>query len=60
MTERENEKLVLALQENCDLMQEYIDLLSTVENLDCLFLAPSEKIVTAIKEKAQSSGLEKV
>ncbi|MEX2568037.1 MAG: hypothetical protein WD431_18965 [Cyclobacteriaceae bacterium] len=60
MTERENENLVQALQENPILMQEYIELLSTVESLNCLFLSPSEKIVIAIKEKAQSSGLEKV
>ncbi len=60
MTEPENEAFVKVLQDDPDLMQEYIELLSILENLNNLQLAPSERVVNAIKKKAQSTGLEKV
>lgn len=60
MTEEENETLMQALKEDPLLMQEYIELLSTVEKLDQLLLEPSESIVCAIKKRARSRGLEKV
>ncbi|HLT08621.1 MAG TPA: hypothetical protein VK014_13910 [Cyclobacteriaceae bacterium] len=60
MSEFEMEKLVQALHEDDDLMQEYIDLLSTVEQLDQLILEPSDNVIKAIKETAKSSGLERV
>jgi hypothetical protein len=60
MTEPENEAFVKVLQDNPDLMQDYIETLSILENLNNLQLAPSEKIVNAIKKMAQSTGLEKV
>ncbi|SHM57172.1 hypothetical protein SAMN04488057_102183 [Cyclobacterium lianum] len=60
MTEEENETITKALKEDPKLMQEYINLLSTVETLDQLFLEPSESIVCAIKKRARSRGLEKV
>jgi len=60
MTEEENETLMQAVQEDQLLMQEYIDLLSTVEKLDQLLLEPSDSIVCAIKKRARSRGLERV
>lgn len=60
MTEPENEDFVKVLQDDPDLMQEYIELLSILENLNNLQLTPSERVVNAIKKKAQSTGLEKV
>ncbi|MBD3626569.1 MULTISPECIES: hypothetical protein [Cyclobacterium] len=60
MTEEENETLMQSLKKDPLLMQEYIDLLSTVEKLDQLLLEPSESIVYAIKKRARSRGLEKV
>jgi hypothetical protein len=42
------------------LMQEYVELLSTMELLEQVKLQPSEKIVKAIKKMAQSTGLQKV
>ena len=58
--EVENEKIVQALHKDESLMQEYIDLLSTLEQLDHLILHPSENVVRAIKRRSKSSGLEKV
>ena len=60
MTEPENEEFVEVLQDDPALMQEYIEMLSILENLNNLQLSPSERIVNAIKKKAQSTGLEKV
>lgn len=60
MTEYENEQFVQALQIDPIIMQEYIGMLSTIEQLDCLIFEPSEKVVKAIKRKAQSTGLERV
>jgi hypothetical protein len=59
MDEVEIEGLVQALHEDDELMQEYIDMLSTVEQLDQLILEPSENVVKSIKKNAKSSGLEK-
>jgi hypothetical protein len=60
MSEGENELFVQALHKDVTLMQEYIDMLSTIEQLDQLILEPSEKVVKAILKKAKSTGLEKV
>lgn len=60
MTEEEREEMVQALRHQSFLMQEYLDLLETVENLDQLLTEPSERIVNAIKKKARFRGLEKV
>ena len=60
MEEEENDQLVQILQSNQQLMQEYIDLLSTIGKLDLLLTEPSDSIINAIKKKARSKGLEKV
>ncbi|MBN3584771.1 hypothetical protein JYB64_20435 [Algoriphagus aestuarii] len=60
MTEVEQEKLVQALHQDESLMQEYVEMLSTLEQLDQIQLQPSEKVVNAIKSKAKSTGLERV
>ncbi|WP_375584157.1 hypothetical protein [Cyclobacterium xiamenense] len=60
MTEEESEQVGQALRHQPFLMQEYMDLLDTLENLNHLLLEPSESIVNAIKKKARSEGLEKV
>jgi hypothetical protein len=60
MSEGENEKLVQALHEDRSLMQEYLEMLSTIELLDDLILEPSEKVVKGILRKAYSTGLEKI
>jgi uncharacterized protein with von Willebrand factor type A (vWA) domain len=60
MPEVEQELLMQALQSDDALMQEYVEMLSTIEQLDQVRLQPSEKIVKAIKEMAHSTGLEKV
>lgn len=59
MNEIESEKMVQALHMDASLMQEYLDMLSTLEQLDQLILQPSDKVVKAIKKRS-SSGLEKV
>lgn len=60
MSEVEQELLMQALQSDDSLMQEYVEMLSTIEQLDQVRLLPSEKIVKAIKKMAHSTGLEKV
>jgi len=60
MEEEENDQLVQILQDDQQLMQEYIDLLSTIEKLDIVLIEPSDSIINAIKKKARSKGLEKV
>jgi hypothetical protein len=60
MEEEENDQLVQKLQNDQQLMQEYIDLLSTIGKLDLLLTEPSDGIITAIKKKARFKGLEKV
>lgn len=60
MTEVEQELLVQALHSDDSLMQEYVEMLSTVEQMDQIQLQPSEKVVQAIKSRAQSTGLERV
>lgn len=60
MPEVEQELLMQALQSDDALMQEYVEMLSTIEQLDQVRLQPSEKIVKAIKMMAHSTGLEKV
>lgn len=52
--------MVQALREDGTLMQEYLDLLSTIEQLDELILQPSEKVVKSILKNAKSTGLEKI
>ena len=60
MTEAEQELLMQALHSDDSLMQEYLDQLSTLEQLDQMNLQPSEKVVKAIKSLAHSTGLQKV
>ena len=60
MPEVEQELLMQALHSNNALMQEYIQLLSTVEFLEQVNLQPSEKVVKAIKKMAQSTRLPQV
>ncbi|RZS95184.1 hypothetical protein [Cecembia calidifontis] len=60
MSEGENERLVQALREDGTLMQEYLEMLSTIDQLDQLILEPSEKVVKGILRKAKSTGLEKM
>ncbi|MBN7814146.1 hypothetical protein [Algoriphagus pacificus] len=60
MTEEEQELLVQALHNDESLMQEYVEMLSTLEQLDQIQLHPSEKVVNAIKSRAQSTGLQRV
>ncbi len=60
MMEVEQELLVQALHSDDALMQEYVEMLSTIEQMDQIQLQPSEKVVEAIKSRAQSTGLERV
>lgn len=60
MTEVEQELLVQALHSDDSLMQEYVEMLSTIEQMDQIQLQPSENVVQAIKLRAQSTGLERV
>lgn len=60
MSGGENELLVQALHQDESLMEEYLDMLSTIEELDQIILHPSEKVVSAILKKANSTGLERV
>jgi len=60
MEEVENDQLMQILQNDQQLMQEYINLLSTIGKLDLLLTEPSDSIIYAIKKKARSKGLEKV
>lgn len=60
MSEGENERLVQALREDGTLMQEYLEMLSTIDQLDQLILEPSEKVVKGILRKAKSTGLAKM
>ncbi|GAB3230924.1 hypothetical protein J0A67_17010 [Algoriphagus aestuariicola] len=60
MPEAEQELLMQALQSNDALMQEYVEMLSTIEQLDQVRLQPSDKVVKAIKEMAHSTGLQRV
>jgi hypothetical protein len=60
MPEVEQELLVQALHSEESLMQEYIEMLSTIEQLEQVRLQPSEKVVKAIKAMAHTTGLQKV
>lgn len=60
MSEGENELVVQALRSDDHLMQDYLDMLSTLDQLNQLILTPSEKVVKSILRKANSTGLEKV
>ncbi|KPQ13404.1 MAG: anti-sigma factor [Algoriphagus marincola HL-49] len=60
MPEVEQELLMQALRDDQDLMQEYLEMLSTIESLDQIRPLPSEKVVKAIKSRAHSTGLQKV
>ena len=60
MKEVEQELLVQALHSDDSLMQEYVEMLSTIDQMDQIQLQPSEKVVQAIKSRAQSTGLERV
>ncbi len=60
MSEGDNELVVQALRSDDHLMQDYLDMLSTLDQLNQLMLTPSEKVVKSILQKANSTGLEKV
>ncbi|GAB3656079.1 hypothetical protein GCM10028791_27640 [Echinicola sediminis] len=60
MSEAESEDFERVLHRDGDLMQDYLDFLSTIDQLKDAVLEPSEKVVKAIKSKAKFSGLEKV
>jgi hypothetical protein len=60
MPEVEQELLMQALHCDDSLMQEYVEMLSTIEQLDQVYLHPSDKVVNAIKQLAHSTGLQKV
>jgi hypothetical protein len=60
MCEEENESLVQALQENEFLMQEYIEMLSTIDHLNELRLMPSENTSKAVMRIASHFKLENV
>lgn len=60
MDDVEIDGLVQALHQDEDLMQEYLEMLSTLEQLDQLILEPSESVTRAIKKRSKVSGLEKV
>jgi len=60
MSEIEQERLMQALHSNDALMQEYIEMLSSVAFLEQVHLQPSEKVVKAIKKMAHSTGLQQV
>lgn len=60
MPEAEQELLMQALQRDDVLMQEYVEMLSTIEQLEQVSLQPSERVVKAIKAMAHSTGLQRV
>ncbi|UJP65983.1 hypothetical protein [Mongoliitalea daihaiensis] len=60
MTEGETELLVQALHRDELLMEAYMELLSTMQQLDQVMINPSETVVKAILKKAKSTRLEKV
>jgi len=60
MKEVEQELLVQALHSDDSLMEEYIDLLSTIEQMDQIQFQPSTYVVNAIKDMAHSTGLQRV
>ena len=60
MPEVEQELLMQALHSDEQLMQEYVEMLSAIEQLDQIQLQPSERVVKVIKQKAKSTGLQKV
>ncbi|MFC0656331.1 hypothetical protein [Mongoliitalea lutea] len=60
MSEGETELLVQALHRDELLMEEYLELLSTMQHLDQAMISPSESVVKSILKKAKSTGLEKV
>lgn len=60
MDDAEIEELVQALHSDEYLMQKYLDMLETAEQLDHLILEPSDSIIKTIKKRAASSGMERV
>lgn len=60
MNEVEQDLLVQALHSDESLMQEYVEMLSALDQLEQIQLSPSEKVVKAIKLRAQSTGLQRV
>lgn len=60
MNEGETELLVQALHRDELLMEEYLELLSTMQQLDQALINPSDNVVKGILKKAKSTGLEKV
>ena len=60
MSEEEQELLMQALHCDNSLMQEYVEMLSTIEYLEQINLQPSEHVVKTIKKTAKISRLQKV
>ncbi|MFC3880165.1 hypothetical protein ACFOSV_08255 [Algoriphagus namhaensis] len=60
MSEVEQDLLMQALHSDESLMQDYVEMLSTIEQMDQIQLQPSDKVVQSIKAMAQSTGLQKV
>ena len=59
LSDAEFEKMTQALHSNDDLMQEYIDLRNAFDQLEQIFIQPSDKVVDAIKQTVRTTGLEK-
>ena len=55
----ENERFMQALHHDESLMQEYLDMVATLEQLDHLILEPSDNVVRMIKKRSRPSGVEK-
>ncbi|MBS9523437.1 hypothetical protein KIH41_14210 [Litoribacter ruber] len=51
LSETESDQLTQALHANEALMEQYIELRSAIDQLDQVFMEPSEKVVDAIKRK---------
>ncbi|WP_215226577.1 hypothetical protein [Echinicola shivajiensis] len=60
MSEEESIEFEQLLREDDGLMQDYLGFLSTIDQINGLMLEPSDKVVATIKEKAKTSGLQKV
>lgn len=60
MSEVEQDLLMQALHSDESLMEEYVEMLSAIEQMDQIQLQPSEKVVQSIKSMAKSTRLQKV
>jgi len=60
MNVAENARFMQLLHHDESLMQEYLDMQATLEQLDHLILEPSDRVVRMIKNRSRPSGVEKV